>query len=63
MYKNKPQERDGWENGRGKNMDGNKFFSECLVEGGRNTGQDPTDVKCVIFCVKHVSGACVQPNF
>ena len=55
--------RDGWGKGREKNMDGNKFFSEWLVEGGRNTGQDPTDVNSVISCVKHVSGAHVQPNF
>jgi hypothetical protein len=48
---------------RGKNMEGNKFFSEWLVEGGRNTGQDPTDVNCIISWVKHVSGACLQSNF
>ena len=45
-------------------MNGNKeFFPEWLVEGSRNTGQDPTDVICIISCVKHVSGACVRPNF
>lgn len=45
-------------------MEGNReFFPELLVEGGRNTGQDPTDVICIISCATHVSGACVQPNF
>jgi hypothetical protein len=39
------RKRDGWEKWRRKNMDGNKeFFSEWLVEGGRNMGQDPIDV-------------------
>jgi hypothetical protein len=43
------RKRDDLEKGREKNIDGNKeFFSEWLVEGGRNTGQDPTNVKCVI---------------